>query len=573
MNKLSNPQMLNELSDQLRKQRETKNAVIYLCAGTGCQTCGCKDVLAAFKSEIAKEKRGAAVEIRTTGCHGFCENGPLVVIEPKGILYCRVTAEDIHSIIEETINKGQVIDRLVYSDPASGTPLPYKKDIPFFKKQSRFVLEKNGTVDPNSIEDYLAWGGYKAAAKALGSLGIEGIINEIKNSGLKGKEGGHSLTGDRWTACRAAKGDTKYVIANADQDGSGAFIDRALCEGNPHAVLEGMLIGAFAIGAREGFIYISDAHSQTAKILKKAIDAARQLGLLGEKILGTDFSFDISLSAGGGAFALGESSALTASLEGKISEPRARYIHTAEEGLWEKPTNLDSVETWANVPLIIEKGAAWYSGIGTKNSKGTKIFALTGNVTTGGLVEVPLGTTLRQIIFDIGGGPAVGKALKAVYVGNLAQGSLIAGNENGNQSKLLDKSIDFEEMFKAGILLGAGGITVMDENSCMVDVAKYILECLKEESCGKCVPCREGLSVMYDILQKIASGKGQMEDLEKLEELSQVLIDTSLCQLGANAPYPILTAIQHFRQEYLAHIQEKTCPTGVCQKLMSQAGA
>jgi len=573
MNKLSNPQMLNELSDQLRKQRETKNAVIYLCAGTGCQTCGCKDVLAAFKSEIAKEKRGAAVEIRTTGCHGFCENGPLVVIEPKGILYCRVTAEDIHSIIEETINKGQVIDRLVYSDPASGTPLPYKKDIPFFKKQSRFVLEKNGTVDPNSIEDYLAWGGYKAAAKALGSLGIEGIINEIKNSGLKGKEGGHSLTGDRWTACRAAKGDTKYVIANADQDGSGAFIDRALCEGNPHAVLEGMLIGAFAIGAREGFIYISDAHSQTAKILKKAIDAARQLGLLGEKILGTDFSFDISLSAGGGAFALGESSALTASLEGKISEPRARYIHTAEEGLWEKPTNLDSVETWANVPLIIEKGAAWYSGIGTKNSKGTKIFALTGNVTTGGLVEVPLGTTLRQIIFDIGGGPAVGKALKAVYVGNLAQGSLIAGNENGNQSKLLDKSIDFEEMFKAGILLGAGGITVMDENSCMVDVAKYILECLKEESCGKCVPCREGLSVMYDILKKIATGKGQMEDLEKLEELSQVLIDTSLCQLGANAPYPILTAIQHFRQEYLAHIQEKTCPTGVCQKLMSQAGA
>lgn len=571
--KLSNPQMLYELSEQLRKQRDTKNAVIYLCAGTGCQTCGCKAVLATFRSEIAKEKKGGAVEIRTTGCHGFCEHGPLVIVEPQGILYQRVTAEDVRPIIEQTVNKGQVIDRLVYCDPVSGTPIPHKKDIPFFAKQSRFVLVKNGLVDPTSIEDYLALGGYQAVAKAFGSLGAEAVVAEIKKSGLKGKEGGRSLTGDRWAACRAAKGDTKYVIANADQDGSGAFIDRALCEGNPHAVLEGMIIGAFAIGAHEGFIYIADAHSQTAENLNSAIEAARQFGLLGEKILGTAFGFDISLSAGGGAFALGESSALTASLEGKISEPRARYIHTAEEGLWEKPTNLDSVETWANVPLIIEKGSAWYSGIGTKNSKGTKIFALTGSVTTGGLVEMPLGTTLRQIIFDIGSGPVKGKKFKAAYVGNLAQGSLIAGGDNSDQSQLLDKSIDFEEMSQRGVLFGAGGITVMDEDACMVDVAKHTLDCLKEESCGKCVPCREGISVMRDILQKIVSGKGNMEDLERLEELSRVLIDTSLCQLGANAPYPVLAAIHHFRQEYLAHIQNKTCPAGVCRELTSQAVA
>jgi NADH-quinone oxidoreductase subunit F len=577
---------LEKMRKQIIAQRQENKTIVTICAGTGCQACGCEAVTIAFKEALRQSLLDNDVELKTTGCHGFCERGPLVVIQPRGIFYQRVKPADARLIIDQTIKGSQLVNRLLYRDPQTKQVIAHEKDIPFYKKQMRLIFGKNGYMDPTSINDYVVLGGYQSLAKAL-TMKPESIVDEIAQSKLRGRGGGGFLTGKKWASCRKAKGTIKYVICNADEGDPGAFMDRSLLEGNPHSVIEGMVIGAYAIGSSEGYVYVRNEYPLAVKNMVIAIDAARELGLLGKDIFGTGFNFDIEVSRGGGAFVCGESTALMASLEGKTGEPRAKYIHTVEAGLWDKPSNLNNVETWANVPIIIEKGAKWYASIGTAESKGTKVFALTGKVNNTGLVEVPMGITLREILYDIGGGVRGNKKFKAVQTGGPSGGTLIV--ETGQQKihdslvahgdirtdeeavNLLDLPVDFDELTRAGSMMGSGGMIVMDEDSCMVDVARYFLNFLREESCGKCLPCREGLRTMLDILVNITSGRGKMEDLQLLEELSQVMMDTSLCQLGGSAPNPILSTLRYFRQEYMAHIKDKRCPAGVCKELVSHA--
>jgi NADH-quinone oxidoreductase subunit F len=586
-NFLTSSEDLELLREQLIRQRQENRTVITVCAGTGCLACGCEAVTSAFKEALKQSLLENDVEIKTTGCHGFCERGPLVVIQPNGIFYQRVKPADAKLIVDQTIKGQKLVNRLLYKDPQTKEVMIHEKDIPFYKKQMRLIFGKNGFMDPTSINDYIALGGYQAAAKALTTMQPEEIIEVVKKSGLRGRGGGGFPTGRKWASCRKAKGEPKYVICNADEGDPGAFMDRSLLEGNPHSVVEGMIIGAYAIGSSEGFVYVRNEYPLAVKNLLTAIKAAREYGILGNDILGTGFSFDIDVSRGGGAFVCGESTALMASLEGKAGEPRAKYIHTIEAGLWEKPSNLNNVETWANVPFIIEKGADWYAGIGTANSKGTKVFALTGKVNNTGLVEVPMGITLREILYDIGGGVRGRRKFKAVQTGGPSGGTLIVETgepkvhdslvahgdirEDEEVVSLLDLPVDFDELTKVGSMMGSGGMIVMDDDSCMVDVAKYFLNFLQEESCGKCLPCREGLRTMLNILTRISDGKGEMDDIPLLEELSQVIIDTSLCQLGGSAPNPVLSTIRYFRQEYIAHIRDKRCPAGVCKPLVSHA--
>ena len=583
--KFTSPRDLADYRKKLLDQRQSNKTVITICAGTGCLACGCEAVTKAFHAEITKDSFEKEVEIKTTGCHGFCERGPLVVIQPQGIFYQRVKPPDVKLITEQTIKGGKIVNKLLYRDPGTGAIIQYERDIPFYKKQKRIIFGKNGFMDPTSIHDYFILGGYQSLAKALTTMKPEQIIDEISKSGLRGRGGGGYPAGKKWASCRRAKGEPKYVICNADEGDPGAFMDRSLCEGNPHSVLEGMVIGAYAIGSHEGYIYVRNEYPLAVKNLTIAIGQAREYGLLGQDILGTGFDFDLDISRGGGAFVCGESTALMASLEGKTGEPRAKYIHTVDAGLWEKPTNLNNVETWANVPFIIEKGAGWYASIGTAGSKGTKVFALTGKINNTGLVEVPMGITLREILYDIGGGVPGNKRFKAVQTGGPSGGTLIV--ESGEQRihdslvahgdiredeqavNLLDLPVDFDELTKAGSMMGSGGMIVMDEDSCMVDVAKYFLNFLQEESCGKCLPCREGIRTMLEILTRISKGQGTMEDLDRLEDLSQVIIDTSLCQLGGSAPNPVLSTLRYFRHEYLAHIRDHRCPAGVCKDLVS----
>ncbi len=585
--KLTSPEELKALREQIIKQRDQNRTIITVCAGTGCLACGCEAVANAIRQELKESRLEDKVEIKTTGCHGFCERGPLVVIQPEGIFYQRVKPADAKLIIDQTIKGGKLVNKLLYKDPQNKQIIAKEEEIPFYKKQMRLIFGKNGHMDPTSIHDYLALGGYQSIVKTLFSMKPEEVIEEVKASGLRGRGGGGFLTGKKWATCRRAKGDPKYVICNADEGDPGAFMDRSLCEGNPHAVLEGMIIGAYAIGSHDGYIYVRNEYPLAVKNLNIAIDAAREYGLLGKNILGSGYDFDINVSRGGGAFVCGESTALMASLEGKIGEPRAKYIHTVEAGLWDKPSTLNNVETWANVPLVIEKGAKWYSSIGTDNSKGTKVFALTGKVNNTGLVEVPMGITLREILYDIGGGVPRNKRFKAVQTGGPSGGTLIVETrdeavhdslvahgdlgEDDQAISLLDLPVDFDELTIAGSMMGSGGMIVMDQDSCMVDVAKYFINFLQDESCGKCVPCREGLRTMLEILTRISEGKGTMEDLDTLEEISQVIIDTSLCQLGGSAPNPVLSTIRYFRQEYIAHIRDKRCPAGVCKELVSHA--
>jgi NADH-quinone oxidoreductase subunit F len=585
--KLNTPEDLNCLRDLLVKQRENGRTIITVCAGTGCLACGSEAVTAAFRKAIKENGLEDKVEIRTTGCHGFCERGPLVVLRPEGTFYQRVKPADAKAIVEQTIKNGQLVKKLLYRDPQTKEIIEKEEDIPFYRKQMRLVFGKNGYMDPTSINDYIALGGYQALAKTLLTMTPEQVIDEITKSGLRGRGGGGYPAGKKWASCRRAKGEPKYVICNADEGDPGAFMDRSLLEGNPHAVIEGMIIGAYAIGSYNGYVYVRNEYPLAVKNLNIAIAAAREHGFLGDNIFGSGFHFDIDVSRGGGAFVCGESTALMASLEGKIGEPRAKYIHTVDAGLWDKPSNLNNVETWANVPLIIEKGADWYSSIGTAGSKGTKVFALTGKVNNTGLVEVPMGITLREIIFDIGGGAPKGKRFKAVQTGGPSGGTLIVETRDSRVHdslvahgdirqedevvSLLDLPVDFDELTKVGSMMGSGGMIVMDQDSCMVDVAKYFLNFLQEESCGKCLPCREGLRIMLEILTRISDGKGTMEDIDTLEEISQVMIDTSLCQLGGSAPNPVLSTIRYFRQEYIAHIVEKRCPAGVCKALVSHA--
>lgn len=563
MKKLNSPIELKKLQDRLIKERQSGKPSIAICGGTGCRAYGCEDVYKAFKKEIEQKGVGDKVDLKLTGCHGFCECGTLVVIHPEKFLYVRVSPEDAPEILAESVLKKKVIERLLYIDPVSGEKIRNEQDIPFYLKQKRLIFGNNGLIDPNSIEDYLAIGGYKALAKVLNRMKPEEVIEEIKKSGLRGRGGGGFSTGRKWEYCRKAgsSNGTRYVICNADEGDPGAYMDRSLLEGNPHSVLEGMIIGAFAIGSNQGYVYVRHEYPLAVKNLGIALEQARGYGLLGENILGSDFAFEVKISRGGGAFVCGESTALMASLEGKVGEPRAKHIHTTTSGLHGKPTNLNNVETWGNVPLIINQGAQWYSEIGTEESKGTKIFSLVGKINNTGLVEVPMGITLKEIIYDIGGGIPAGKKFKAVQTGGPSGGCI--------PENLIDLPVDFDKLTEVGSMMGSGGMIVMDESTCMVDVAKYFVKFLTEESCGKCVPCREGLDRMLDILIDITEGKGSEEDIALLEELGGVIKEGAICALGGSAPNPVLSTIKYFREEYEAHIKEHRCPAGVCKALIT----
>jgi NADH-quinone oxidoreductase subunit F len=561
MKKISAPSELTLLQEELRSRINPDQPVIALCSGTGCLAYGTRKLEEALRAEIENKGLSERVLVRITGCHGFCERGPLMVIHPQKILYQRVQPEDIEDILQKTILEGEVVDRLLYTDPVSKEKMVYENEVPFYEKQMRLVLGANGRIDPTSIEDYLAIGGYTALGKVVDGMQPQQVIDEIIKAGLRGRGGGGFPAGWKWDATRKAAGQPKYVICNADEGDPGAYMDRSVLEGNPHAVLEGMVIGAFAIGSSNGYIYVRNEYPLAVENITRAIDQAQAYGLLGDDILGSGFSFHVTINRGGGAFVCGESSALFASIEGRSGEPRAKYVHATEKGLYDKPTTLNNVETWANVPLIIDRGAEWYSGIGTETSKGTKIFSLVGKINNTGLVEVPMGITLREIIYGIGGGIPKGRKFKAVQTGGPSGGCI--------PEACLDTPVDFDELTKLGSMMGSGGMIVMDDRTCMVDVAKYFLKFLEDESCGKCTPCREGILQMRRILDRITSGQGREEDIETLEWMGAAIRDGSLCALGGSAPNPVLTTIRYFRDEYMAHIKEGRCPAGVCKALIN----
>ncbi len=557
---LRSPADLDKKREQISSQRDPNKPCITICSGTGCHALGSDKVAEAFVSEISKNGLRARVDVRRTGCHGFCERGPVVVMFPEGTCYLGVKPADVPDVVSRTLVDKQVVERLLYKDSA-GKTIAHERDIPFYKFQSRIVFGNNTRIDPKSIDDYIALGGYSALAKALFKMSPEEVLGEVKKSNLRGRGGGGFPAGVKWETTRNAPGDIKYVIVNADEGDPGAFMDRSLLEGNPHSVIEGLIIGAYAIGSHEGFIYVRQEYPLAVENVSVALEQARKYGLLGKDILGSGFDFDVKIHRGAGAFVSGESSALMTAIEGKVGEPRPKYIRTAVSGVWERPSNLNNVETWATVPLIINRGADWFTGIGTKGSKGTKIFSLVGKVNNTGLVEVPMGMSLRDIIYKIGGGIRKDKKFKAVQTGGPSGGCL--------PDSLLDLPVDYDELTKVGSMMGSGGMIVMDEDTCMVDVARYFLNFLSDESCGKCVPCRAGIDQMVKILNRICEGKGQPGDIELLEEICETTRDASLCALGQTAPNPVLSTVQYFRDEYKAHIDEKRCPAGVCKALVS----
>jgi NADH-quinone oxidoreductase subunit F len=559
---------LNRLRAQLQSQRDPDKPCITICSGTGCQAYGCSVITQAFREELAGRGLVDKVDVLTTGCHGFCERGPVVVIKPEGIFYERMQLKDVAEVVEETLVNGRVVERLLYAHPQTSEKLVHEHDVPFYSLQQREILWMNALIDPTSIEDYIAVGGYSALVKALHKMTPDEVVDAVKKSGLRGRGGAGFPTGRKWESCRRADGEAKYVICNADEGDPGAYMDRSIMEGNAHSVLEGMIIGAYAVGhhidghsdCSQGYIYVRNEYPLAVKNTDLALETARAYGLLGENIAGSGFSFDVEIRRGGGAFVCGESSALMRSLQGDVGEPQAKYVRSVEKGLWEQPTTLNNVETWANVPLIINKGWEWYAGIGTEGSKGTKIFSLVGKINNTGLVEVPMGVTLRKIIFDIGGGIPDGKKFKAVQTGGPSGGCI--------PEDMLDLPVDFDELDKVGSMMGSGGMIVMDENTCMVDIARYFLNFLEEESCGKCVPCREGIARSLEILNRICEGRGRPDDLALLEELAETMQDFSLCALGRTAPNPVLSTLKYFRDEYEAHIHEQRCPAGVCKPLI-----
>jgi len=548
-----------QLKDDLKMNYGPNKKFVAICAGTGCRAYGSLKVKEALEVELKKQNMN--VDVIATGCLGFCEKGPMVVIHPDKYFYQSVKVADVPEIVSKTVAKGEVISRLLYRHPDTKKTMFREEDMPFYKKQLRVVFGSNGMIDPTKIDDYLVINGYQALGKVLSEMTPEGVINEVKKAGLRGRGGGGFHTAVKWEGVRKAAGEPKYVIANGDEGDPGAYMDRSLMEGNPHSIIEGMIIGGYAVGAHEGYIYVRNEYPLAVTHLNIAIEAAREAGLLGKNILGTDFSFDIHINKGAGAFVCGESSALFASIEGRAGEPRAKYVHAVEKGLWDKPTVLNNVETWANVPLIINRGADWYSSIGTEGSKGTKIFSLVGKIRNTGLIEVPMGTTLYEIIYDMGGGITNGRKFKAVQTGGPSGGCI--------PESLLDIPVDFDKLYEVGSMMGSGGMIVMDDKSCMVDVARYFLAFLKEESCGKCVPCREGVRRMSDILEDICAGKGTEGDIDLLEDMSKAIADGSLCALGGSAPNPVLSTIKYFREEYEAHIKDHRCPAGVCKALIT----
>jgi NADH:ubiquinone oxidoreductase subunit F (NADH-binding)/(2Fe-2S) ferredoxin/Pyruvate/2-oxoacid:ferredoxin oxidoreductase delta subunit len=554
----------NVQNDTARKPTMTKEKpyCISVCGGTGCHAYKCEKVSEAFVEEIRRRKAEADIEVKTTGCHGFCERGPIVVVYPDKIFYQRVKPEDAAAVVDSVLNGKEVIERLLYVDPNTQQRVKTIDDVSFYKKQHRLILGNNGKVDPTRIDDYLGVEGYRALKVVLSSKTPKAVVDEIKRSGLRGRGGAGFLTGEKWDICRRAAGTTKYVVCNADEGDPGAYMDRSVLEGNPHSVLEGMAIGAYAIGAHEGIVYVRTEYPLAIKNLRIAIEQAEGANFLGEDILGSGFDFSVRICQGAGAFVCGEETALIASIEGERSpEPRIRPPYPAESGLWGMPTNINNVETWASVPLIVNKGAEWYAAIGTEKSKGTKIFSLVGKVNNTGLVEVPMGITLREIIYDIGGGIPDNKKFKAVQTGGPSGGCVPAS--------LLDLPVDYESLTEAGSMMGSGGMVVMDEDTCMVDVAKYFLAFLKDESCGKCTSCREGLEQMYDVVQRITEGNGRDDDIVLLQNLGHVVQAASMCGFGQTAANPVLSTIRYFHDEYKAHIEEKRCPALVCKDLIS----
>jgi NADH-quinone oxidoreductase subunit F len=534
---------------------------LLVCAGTGCVSCGSFKVKEALEKEVRKRKLEEEVLVIATGCNGFCERGPILMVLPEGVFYQQLKVEDIPFLVEEHLLKGRPVKKLMYIPPAEEEPVPKMKDIEFFKHQRLIVLRNRGRIDPEKVEEYIAFDGYEAMAKALTEMTPEQIIAEITASGLRGRGGAGFFTGKKWEACRKAKGTSKYLICNGDEGDPGAFMDRSVLEADPHAVLEGMVIGAKAIGAENGFIYIRNEYPLALKRISIAIRQDRDYGLLGKNILGTGFNFDIEIIQGAGAFVSGEETALIASVEGRIATPRQRPPYPVQKGLWGKPTTINNVETFATVPNIIRRGAEWFSSLGTETSKGTKIFSLVGKINNTGLVEVPMGISLRDIVYGIGGGIPDGKKFKAIQIGGPSGGCI--------PHTLLDLPIDYESLIKAGAMMGSGGMIIMDENTCMVDIAKYFLNFLRDESCGKCLSCREGTQRMWEILKDISEGKGSERGLALLEELAYTVKDASLCGLGQTAANPVLSTLRYFRGEYEDHIKHKKCPALVCKEIVS----
>ncbi len=558
---ISSPEALREFRKGLLSKRDPNTPRVSICAGSGCLALGAQDVISAFTEELKKQGLDAEVETRGTGCPGFCERGPVVVMYPEEICYLQVTPEDVEEIVTTTIKNKKVVDRLLFEDPATGKRIAQESEIPFYKNQERRLICDNIKIDSKSMDDYLAIGGYSALAKVLSQMSPEQVLEEIKKSNLRGRGGAGFPAGIKWEGARNAPDDVKYVIVNADEGDPGAFMDRALLEGNPHSILEGLIIGAYTIGAKEGYVYVRQEYPLAVENLQLAIELAEQYGFLGENILGSGFDFKVIVHRGAGAFVCGESTALMTALEGRVGEPRPKYVRSNIKGLWEKPSVLNNVETWANVPLIINNGADWFTQIGTDKSKGTKIFALVGKINNTGLVEVPMGISLRDIIYNIGGGIPGGKKFKAIQTGGPSGGCL--------PEEMLDLKVGFDELTAAGSMMGSGGMIVMDEDTCMVDVARYFIDFLADESCGKCVPCREGLRQMQKILTRITKGEGKADDLDTLQDLAEVARDASLCALGKSAANPLLSTLRYFRNEYEAHINHKRCPALSCKDLTS----
>lgn len=561
MRRLNSFKDLETLQQEALAKQQTLKKWIRVCTGTACHSQGGEKLALAFEKYIEEKNLTQDYMIKPTGCNGFCAQGPIVVIEPDNIFYAKVHADRVPEVMERTVLGNELVDDLLYIEPATGKKIVHEREIPFFAGQERLVFSDTSNNYVTDIDDYISRGGYSALAKVLSGMAPEKVIEEVKISGLRGRGGGGFPAGTKWESCRKAAGDIKYVICNADEGDPGAYMDRSVMEGNPHQVIEGMAIAAYAIGAKEGYIYCRFEYPLAVKNTGWALEQARAYGLLGENVLGTSFSFDMFINRGAGAFICGESTALMASLEGKIGEPRGKHIHTVEKGLWHRPSNLNNVETYANVPMIINNGGAWYASIGTERSKGTKIFSLVGKINNCGLVEVAMGTPLRKIVYDIGGGIPHGKGFKAVQTGGPSGGCI--------PEALIDLPVDYEKLKEAGSMMGSGGMVVMDEESCMVDVARYFLNFLVEESCGKCVPCRVGVKRMLELVTKMCNGQGEKSDLDQLEELCLTIQESALCGLGKSAPNPVLSTLQYFRHEYEAHVFEKRCPAKVCKPLIN----
>ncbi len=551
---------LEQLRDSIIAGRDPAKPSIALCSGSGCHAYGSEKVAAAFEEEIQRRGLAGKVDFRRTGCHGLCEKGPVVIIYPNDICYVQVAVDDVPEILAETIENGRAVERLLYVDPVTQERIVSEKDIPFYKYQNRLIFGNNPKISPKHIEDYIALGGYSALSKVLTQMTPEQVLDEVDRANVRGRGGAGFPAGKKWRTCREAPGDIKYVAVNCDEGDPGAYMDRSLMEGNPHEILEGLIIGAYTIGAHEGFIYIRAEYPLAVDNLRVALRQAEEYGFLGEDILGSGFNFKVVVHRGAGAFVSGESSALMTSIEGKAGEPRPKYVRTSVVGIWDRPTCLNNVETWANIPIIINEGAEWYRSLGTKGSSGTKIFSLVGKVNNTGLVEVPMGMTLRDIVFKIGGGIPNGKKFKAVQTGGPSGGCI--------PEDQLDVPVDFDELTKLGSMMGSGGMIVMDEDTCMVDMARYFLEFLSDESCGKCIPCRVGIGVMLQILNNICEGKGKPGDIEILEDVAKVVKEGSLCALGTTAANPVLTTLRYFRSEYEEHINNQRCPAGVCKSLI-----